>query len=366
MSYLLADIEQATRLKKATAGGELRTDNSACPVCGQGKDCFSVQPDYNWPGSDKVGRWLCRKCTDGRWMDAPAYFMRRYVVKYPEAFKMATGEDAPPVDSGPRPITPPPTVDAPGVEWQAAAVAFVADCETFLWSDHAEAAGARAWLRRRSLTDDTIRAARLGYNPTPGDGRGPRGVTIPAFIDGQLWYVKTRRRDVDLVSNPKLDKYIHRAGCTAAALFNADAITYNRPAMLVESELCALAVAQVAGDLCAAVATGTTGGAHRVRWLSRVALASRVLVAMDADEPGDEAADWWLERLAERAERWTPTRKDPGDMLKEDGPAALRRWVADGLGVCVECGKPVDRYTPDGDPLCEYCYATRQALAEAA
>ena len=354
MSYLLADIERATRIKKATAGGEMRTDNSACPVCGQGKDCFSVQPDYQWPGSDKVGRWLCRKCTDGKWLDAYAYFMRRYGVKYPEAFKMATGEDAPPMDNVPRPLTPPPTVDAPSAEWQSSAAAFVAECETFLWSDQAEAKGARAWLARRGLTEETIRAGRLGYNAEPGKGRGPRGVTIPCYSDGHLWYVKTRRRDADLVKDPKADKYIHRAGCTAVALYNADALTTGRPVALVESELCALAIHQAAGSLVAAVATGTAEGAHRARWLMRLALAPRVLVALDNDGPGEAAAAWWLERLGSRAERWTPERKDPGDMLREDGPASLRRWIADGLGVCYGCGADVDRYTPEGYPVCAY------------
>src|SRR4051794_10300269 len=98
-SNLLGDIErQGTRLKKAanSDGGEWRTDNSPCPVCGQGKDCFSVQPSYQWPGAEKVGRWLCRRCTDGRWQDAYAYYMRRYGVKYPEAFEMVTGQDLSP------------------------------------------------------------------------------------------------------------------------------------------------------------------------------------------------------------------------------------------------------------------------------
>jgi DNA primase len=98
----------------------------------------------------------------------------------------------------------------------------------------------------------------------------------------------------------------------------------------------------------------------------RVALAPRVLVALDNDEAGDAASPWWIERLGERAERWTPERKDPGDMLREDGPAALRRWIADGLAVCIECGKDVDRYTPEGAPLCEYCYATQTAATPAA
>jgi DNA primase len=159
--------------------------------------------------------------------------------------------------------------------------------------------------------------------PDDADGKGiwlGVGVVIPCQFDGALWYVKTRVGPGD---------YRHVKGGCGVALYNADEVAYLCPVVLVESELCALAVQQTCWDMTAAVATGTTVGARRPRWLMRLAMASRVYVALDSDEPGNEAAAWWLERLGERAERLTPTRKDPGDMMKEDGPAALRQWVGD-------------------------------------
>ena len=342
---MLALVERDTRLRKKANndGGEYC---GPCPGCG-GKDRFNV-----WPSPAKGNpRYWCRQC-DAKGDAADYLVWRGQVATVGDALKLL-GAPLDYTPGAPR-LTPPPVVDAPPAEWQAAAASFVAECESFLWSDQAEAKGARAWLARRGLTEETIRAGRLGYNAEPGKGRGPRGVTIPCYSDDQLWYVKTRRRDADLVKDPKADKYIHRAGCTAVALYNADALTTGRPVALVESELCALAIHQAAGSLVAAVATGTAEGAHRARWLMRLALAPRVLVALDNDGPGEAAAAWWLERLGSRAERWTPERKDPGDMLREDGPAALRRWIADGLGVCYGCGADVDRYTPEGYPVCAY------------
>ena len=50
-------------------------------------------------------------------------------------------------------------------------------------------------------------------------------------------------------------KYVGPAGFTND-LYNADALTSTRPAMLVEGELDALTVAQEAGDLVSPVAAG--------------------------------------------------------------------------------------------------------------
>ena len=53
-------------------------------------------------------------------------------------------------------------------------------------------------------------------------------------------------------------------------------------------------------------------------------------------------------------------------------PAALLAWIAAGLAAALgdepcdvcECGSPVDRYTPTGQPMCAACYA--QAMANEA
>jgi hypothetical protein len=91
----------------------------------------------------------------------------------------------------------------------------------------------------------------------------------------------------------------------------------------------ALAMRQEAGDLVATVATGATGGARRMHWIARLALCSAMLVAYDADTPGDAAAAYWLERL-ENARRWRPYWGDANAMAQAG--ADVRAWVAAGAG----------------------------------
>ena len=99
--------------------------------------------------------------------------------------------------------------------------------------------------------------------------------------------------------------------------------------MLVEGPLDWLCVAQAASDLCGVGRVGTSG-ARRVRWLTRLALASAVLVALDADAPGDTASKYWLDALP-NARRWRPYYADPAQMA-QDG-AGVRAWAAAGLNL---------------------------------
>jgi hypothetical protein len=116
---------------------------------------------------------------------------------------------------------------------------------------------------------------------------------------------------------------------SANLLYRIDAVQADRPAMLVEAPLDALAIGQEAGDLVAAVAAGTSWG-RLERWIGRLSLASVVLLGFDADDAGDRAAAWWLEALGRRARRWRPYWDDPTAMLQHG--ADLRTWVREGLG----------------------------------
>jgi hypothetical protein len=61
----------------------------------------------------------------------------------------------------------------------------------------------------------------------------------------------------------------------------------------------------------------------------RLALASVVLVAFDADQAGAQAAAWWQQALGARARCWRPYWDDPSAMLQ--GGADVRTWVREGL-----------------------------------
>ena len=332
---LLALIGADTTLKRAasTNGGEWA---GPCPFCG-GRDRFSVQPN-----AKGKGRWFCRGCGDGRWHDAVDYVRRRDSLGFREALGRLGIDGG--GNTGPRPsprLRFPEHLAPPGPTWQAAARAFRETCRVTLWAPD----GARplAWLRKRGLSDETIRAAGLGYNPgdrydtwetwglEPRKGkRGvwlPRGIVIPWVIGGNLWRVNIRRPLTQEQLAAGAHKYIGPAGF-ANGLYNASALITGQPAMLVEGELDALTIAQEAGDLVAPVATGATGGARRTRWIARLALCSVVLVAFDADDPGEAASAYWLEIL-DNARRWRPYWEDANAMAQAG--ADVRAWVAAGV-----------------------------------
>ena len=59
---------------------------------------------------------------------------------------------------------------------------------------------------------------------------------------------------------------------------------------LVASKAAARAVPAGGTNLVAAAATGSTHGGRHCNWICQLVVGSRVLVAFDADEPGDRAA----------------------------------------------------------------------------
>jgi hypothetical protein len=99
----------------------------------------------------------------------------------------------------------------------------------------------------------------------------------------------------------------------------------------VEGEIDALTVLQAAGDLAVAVATGSTGGARRAKWVAQLALAPLVLVAFDNDKnlAGDLAAAWWLGVLP-NARRWRPVAGKDVNAMHTVG-IDVRAWVQAGL-----------------------------------
>ena len=331
----LAGVE--LRKIAGTGGGEYA---GPCPICG-GRDRFRVQP--NGAGGP---RWYCRQCGGGQWHDAIDLVQQRDRVDFAEAVARLTGsapELASAPTAAPAPAAMPEPTEAPGALWQERAQTFCQDCRQRLWSDAGKAA--LAGLRARGLADDTIFEAGLGWNDHDRredraawglEGKTkvwlPRGVVIPWLIGGQLWRVNIRRPAADVAkSGPK---YIGPAG-SSNGLYGADGLRAGFPAVLVEGEIDALTLAQHAGNLAAPVATGSTHGARRARWLGRLALASSVLVCYDADEPGQAAASYWLGALS-NARRWRPYWADANAMA-QDG-ADLRQWLAVGLGAGQQAG----------------------------
>ncbi len=304
-----------------------------CPFHAEKTPSFKV-----WQRAGERGHWHCfGACGAGG--DAIDYIRRRENLGYVEAVQLLGVGALPSTAPAVARRVVPDTCVPPGDAWQSRACEVLRAAQDALWAPAGERA--RGWLNRRGFDDDLIAWAGLGLHvadthdsrdswglPPAVDDRGrpvwvPRGVVVPWWIGGDLWRLNVRRPAGD-------PKYIGPAGWSNG-LYGADGLRAGRPAVLVEGELDALAVHLAAGDLVQPVATGSTGGARRSRWVARLAACSVVLVAFDSDQAGNDAAGYWLGVLP-RAKRWrAPWGKDAAGLGESGGD--VRAWIAAGLGL---------------------------------
>ncbi len=321
---LLALVGVPLKKKANTGGGEY---HGACPRCG-GQDRFVAQPQ----GGQNGGRCMCRQCHP-QWMDAIGFVMWKEGFSFVEAletlkldkkvsFRPIAARQFPSTDVRVGDLRP--DYACFTEVWQQAADQFVTESCNRLWES--KNSHALMYLRGRGLSDSIIAAADLGYNPFSHKANWgetevwlPRGVIIPWQIDGDYWRVRIRRFNEDLTTK-KDSKYMNVAGA-ANGLYRADSIYPASLAVLVESELDALTILDHAAHLrqphsLVAVATGGTGNAHVLRWVTRLALARHVFLAFDNDAngAGDRAAAYWQSVLRDKATRLKPTRHDVNDM----------------------------------------------------
>ena len=330
---LLAGVDFGTLLS-AELGHPNGTGMWHCPFHQDGSPSFGLVP----------GRPLAHCFGCGVTVDAVGYLQRRRGLTFRDACEALAPGGALPVGPFARyPRQRAPAVrqsSPPPVTWANRAAEVAGRAATCLWTS----AGSEGleYLRHRGIADGTARAFRLGWIAEdlrdapdlwglPDTHKPlwiPAGVCIPWLVDGEHWRLNVRRLNPG--DGPK---YTGPSGFKSG-LFNAAAMAPGRPVALVEGEFDALAVHQAAGDLCAAVAAGSTCGARAARWLYLLAAAPAVLVAFDADAAGDAASGWWLDKLP-NARRLRPAgAKDPGEMRRE----RLRAWVAAGLGQTAAAG----------------------------
>ncbi len=332
MATLLDLIVTKTGLTphRETLAGEF---SMPCPFCRAGEDRFRVWRDEN--------RFWCRVC--GRKGDA-IQFCRDYLglsfqqakAEWGNAATVSTFQESGAGGHGGHQLAP---IDPPCAAWQEAAWAFKFGCQALLHSP--DGAKALAWLKDgRGLSEQVISAYGLGVNlvdhyteraawglPEVTDKAGrpkglwlPKGITIPWIVDGEIWGIRIRRP----AGEPK---YFWLPGGTPG-LFNASKLIPHWPAVVVEGELDAMTIDQAGRGLVIPVATGSTHGARRVRWLARLALAESVLVAFDSDQAGEDAAGYWCDALT-NARRWRPYWADVNAMAT--GGADVGAWLQMGL-----------------------------------
>jgi hypothetical protein len=245
---------------------------------------------------------------------------------------------------------------APPLVWQAQAKVFVEYCTSVLWGDKGQQA--LDYLRGRGLTDEIIKMAQIGYNPArlrqsaekwgrKEHGFLAAGITIPWFVgEGELWRVTIR--DEKIADGE--GRYKQIAG-SSNGLYLSFTLSYDRPVVLVEGEIDALSIAQECGHDVSVCATGGTIGSHSARCLGALAGKDLVLIAFDAEERGDKASDWWLNRL-ENAQRLRPFWKDANQMLQE-GVDLLEDWILPRLESILYGPSPIP--TPESSDVCKGC-----------
>lgn len=312
----------------STRGGEYA---DACPLCG-GKDRFRVQPTG---GRDGRGVFMCRNCHE-QWGDAVEFLQWRHGVTFKEALEMLRIDM--PMQEVSQPVTlidAPEQAAAPSEVWQQRAAHFALECIERLASGNYPKP--LAWLARRGVTQAMIDTAEIGFNNenrfespelwglgTSDDCKAiylPRGIVIPWTAGNDIW-----RLNIRTTGTPKYQAV--RGGSNG--LYQADTIKAGLPCVLVEGEFDALLLRTLTG--IAAVATGSTGGSRRIKWQSRLAMASTVLVAFDNDDDpnkGEKAASYWCDVLQHNARRWRPYFGDITDMWQAG--IDLQDWLNAGL-----------------------------------
>lgn len=319
-----------------------------CPFCG-GRDRFVVWPD--------IGQWTCRHCkgftphSDIDFiLDRDHGGISRESEGFKEAFKatlQTLGIQSTTTTTTPTAEDPTPqSCEPPNADWQARADSFWWYCFDQLWSLDADELPlhpqAIEYLVLRGLNEETAQWAEIGYNPKTiydtGERWGleleegqrvwlPAGLVFPWRVGGAMWKLCIRQFDGDT------RRYITVKGSTNPP-YQIDTVLPNHPLIMVEGPFDALAVhqamrtAHICGDKVGCVATGTTQG-RNIRWIAQMSRASTILLAHDDEESGDKAADYWQDIYRDKAKRLRPTRKDPGDMLREGDDIAA--WIGAAL-----------------------------------
>lgn len=300
-------IDKAIGLKKIANSGEL---GGPCPK-GCGHRVHVV------PGEGGGFWWFCRACyphDNNKAHDAIAWVQWAENKTFPEACESLGGEKGQKAAPQAPRLTPPqekrdlaarlPTAAAPGDLWQARGRAFLAFAQEKLWGDPQ----ALGYLRGRGLSEDTIRAAGLGYCPKAYRDKAaawgldpaeyPKGVwlpvgwVIPCETAGTLAYIKVRRPEGE-------PKYACVSGSKkAGAIYGLDLVGGAFDLCIVEGEISALSLRQELAGVAAVVSVGDAGGKPTAAALATMATVPRWWAVFDHDKAGTSGAAFWGELSA--------------------------------------------------------------------
>ncbi|MCH9625153.1 MAG: hypothetical protein S4CHLAM123_03220 [Chlamydiales bacterium] len=304
--------------KSSTYGGEYA---SSCPNCG-GKDRFLIWPIQN--------RYWCRQCCMS---GNTTTFHREFLPT--SSHRVIAKED----DNGWTSAIAKKNVFPVQAQWEAQALQFVRAAHQRLLMDDR----AMETIKQRHLNLHTSKNHQVGWNPIhrhdPREKWGlsekdakerstifiPPGIVIPTILSGKVIRISIRRSD--WYQGACFGKYYIIPGSQSS--FFICGYSSIKPLVLVEAELDAMLVGQECGSFCGVVATG--GASKRPDMLSALLLAKAplILFAMDFDEAGKKAFQFWKASFP-RLHAWpVPKAKSPADAF--EAGVNLREWIQVGL-----------------------------------
>jgi len=315
---------------KKTGSKQGEQYQSSCPQCG-GKDRF-----HAWPNQGQGGRWWCRQCNKSG--NLHQYLMDFREMSYSESCEYLGF--APQKKNGnlANHSTHETSTyeETPSGLWQEKAMEFVAQSASALWRP--ESQEYLAYLYSRGLNEKTIQNHFLGWNEEDKNENGerwgimdleephpslwlPRGIVIPCFLNGKIQRIKIRRWDN---AQPKYAQV--KSSSNIPMILGGN----NKPIVVVEGELDALLIDQEAHDLVSTIAMGSASSKPKnslIEWLNQAPL---ILVALDDDVAGRQAAwSWWLPYLPQAKRLPIVEGKDPGEAFQHG--IDIRIWIKAGI-----------------------------------
>lgn len=305
-----------------------------------------------WPDG-----WKCFGC--GKHGDAIGWLQERRGMTFREAIQTLGGEvQAPP--RAPTRTHAPDLREPPPVAWREAASRFVQEAHACLLSP--AGARARAWLAGRGIPEEDLATWHLGY--IPADYRAtwgsaavylPRGIIIPALVDGVPWGAKVRRPAGD-------PKYMYARG-SRPALYGVDLLQGHADLVLTEGEFDCILAHRLVADRADVATLGSASDRDIRMWLPVLVRYQRIWLGFDRDEAGEKARTRWLAMTRRARVLNVPAGKDWTDAWRELGDDGLRGYILSALGRlqpgdplpdrCTQCGGEVWAFDPAGVALCE-------------
>ncbi|MBC7084610.1 MAG: hypothetical protein H5T95_14170 [Firmicutes bacterium] len=264
--------------------------------------------------------WTCFGC--GAHGDAIAWVQKYKGLTFLDAVRELGGYVPPsaPVERPPA-NTPKASHSVPSEAWRRDALRAVEEFHRCLLSP--EGARARKYLHRRGITDDDIRTWRLGYIPADRQARWgdvevrlPRGIAIPALVNGVPWYVKVRRPAGD-------PKYVHVKG-GRSAMFGYDHLQCKADLLLCEGEFDAILMRRLVGDVLDVATFGSASVSNVGIWVGALVVYSYCWLGFDNDPAGDKAREMWYELTARVRHLYVPAGDDDDRMIKDWTEAWMR------------------------------------------